>query len=102
MVGMERKRKGREGRRRERREEERRGEEEREGEGRAGEGREGLTEGWKWKERVGQEGTNEFQTALSPRELYCGKSEDSVGGNRDDNSAHCEGRQERFGEDFAL
>lgn len=38
---------------------------------------------------------NEFQTVLIPRELYCGNSEKSLGGDRNDNSAHCEGRQKR-------
>lgn len=70
--------------------------------GEDGEGRGGLIEEWKQKEKVRQEGTNEFQAALSPRELYCGKSEYSVGGDGDDNSAHCEGWQERFREDFAF
>lgn len=46
--------------------------------------------------------TNELRAALIPRKLYCDKSEDSVSRDRDDNSAHCEGRQERFGEHFLL
>lgn len=49
---------------------------------------------------VGQEGDrgekmNHVQTLLVPRELYCSSSKESVSGNGNNNSAHCEGRQER-------
>lgn len=49
---------------------------------------------------VGQEGDrgkkmNHVQTLLIPRELYCSSSKESVSGNGNNNSAHCEGRQER-------
>lgn len=48
-----------------------------------------------WMGAGEKERMNEFQTVLIPRELYCGNSEKSLGGDRNDNSAHCEGRQER-------
>jgi hypothetical protein len=55
----------------------------------------GVGEGRKGK-------TTEFQAALIPRELYWGKSEVSVSGDGNDNSAHCEGRQERSWEHIGL
>lgn len=50
--------------------------------------------------RVEQEGErgekmNHVQTLLVPRELYCSSSKESVSGNGNNNSAHCERRQER-------
>lgn len=49
---------------------------------------------------VGQEGDrgekmNHIQTLLVPRELYWSSSKESVSGNGNNNSAHCERRQER-------
>lgn len=65
------------------------------------------TAGGKRREEDGMEGERQgederIQTVLIPREVYCGSSEQSVSGDWNNNSAHCEGWQERSREHFGL